>query len=352
MYLPLLLLCVLLVLFPRANVHAILPPDLVVSVSQSILGIFGLIIASVTLTLVSIRNTLFMFLPTTLHKVLFFLILCGLVIVLLAAVFFLEEEKQLAQWQSETDVELRNIWSQYSEIYSAPDERSAQDVLTGSAQKVTWAEFQQIVKDEEYLIVDIRDIHAYQSGHLEGSLHMRWADLVRGRWKELRSYKDTPILIVCFFGTTGTITSNFLAAQGFSKLYVPDGGLLTLNKQETIPLLGTIKFKYHAQMIDRLSNTEIIDLKKEDAIIIDVRSPESYNDDTVVAPDIYFFREFKTLPEIQTFLDSLEPDRSYVSLCNSDLSCFQGEMLLHDLKTAGLTAGGTYDSSKPEGIKW
>jgi hypothetical protein len=88
----LLFLCVLLVLIPRANAYAILPPDLVVSVGQSILGIIGLIFASVTLVLASIKNYLLILLPTLKHKIVFGVCMATLLGAVTGMTFFLEEE--------------------------------------------------------------------------------------------------------------------------------------------------------------------------------------------------------------------------------------------------------------------
>jgi rhodanese-related sulfurtransferase len=352
MYRPLLLLCVLLVLFPRANVHAILPPDLVVSVGQSIVGIIGLIIASVTLALASIKNYLLMLLPTLKHKVVFGVLLVGVLGAVVGVTFFLEEEKQLAQWQAGVDSEIRSAWSQYESVYSAADEKSARATMQGMAEEVTWQEFKSLARGTDYLILDIRDSYAYQVGYFPGSVHMRLADLLHGRWTELEDFKDKPILLICFLGTTGTIASDFLSAQGFTNLYIPQGGLQETLRRESVPFVGTSRFAHHEEMIDRLSVDEANALVGAGAKVIDVRSPEMYTEASPVTPDVQFFREFKTTVQIEEFVSKLQKDTTYLSVCNSDASCYQAEMLLHDLKANGLNAGGTFDVNKPQGLKW
>jgi rhodanese-related sulfurtransferase len=343
---------VLVVLMPRAEAQAILPPDLIVSTAQSLVSIFGLIMASVVLAIASIKNYLFILLPTKKHKIIFALVvICGISL-LVWNLFVAEEQRQLDQWQDGVDAEIRGVWDQYKDAYSAPDEKEARQLLTSSAQEITWKAFSEKVADKDFLIVDIRDLYAYEVGFFEGSVHMRLADLLLGRWKELESYKDKPILLICFLGTTGAIAGDFLSAQGFTDLYIPKGGLHETLRRETTPFVGNTRFKYFDEMIDRLSSEEAQLLVANGAKVIDLRSPDKYDEQTLIFPDISFFREFNSLPNITSFVGSLDANTTYVSLCNSDASCYQAEMFLHDLKAAGLTAGGTYDSSKPDGLKW
>jgi rhodanese-related sulfurtransferase len=343
---------VLIVLVPRAEVQAILPPDLIISTAQSLMSVFGLIIASVVLVIASVKNYLFILLPTRRRQLLFLLVIIIGISLLAWSLFVAEEQRQLDQWQEGVDAEIRGVWDQYKAAYSASDEKQARQSLTSSAQEITWNEFSEKVAGEEYLIVDIRDLYAYQVGYFEGSVHMRLADLLLGRWKELESYKNKPVLLICFLGTTGAIAGDFLSAQGFTDLYIPRGGLHETLRRESTPFIGDTRFKHFDEMIDRLSTKEAYLLVESGAKIIDLRSPDKYDEPTAIYPDISFFREFNSLPKIESFISSLDADTTYISLCNSDASCYQGEMFLHDLKAAGLHAGGTYDSSKPEGLKW
>jgi rhodanese-related sulfurtransferase len=265
---------------------------------------------------------------------------------------FSRRRKQLAQWQAGVDSEIRAAWSQYEGVYSAANEKSARATLQGKAEEVTWQEFKSLARGTDYLILDIRDSYAYQAGYFPGSTHMRLADLLHGRWTELEDFKDKPILLICFLGTTGTIASDFLSAQGFTNLYIPEGGLQETLRRESVPFVGTSRFAHHEEMIDRLSVDEASALVDTGAKVIDVRSPEMYSEPSPITPDEPFFREFKTTSQIDEFVSQLQKDTTYLSVCNSDASCYQAEMLLHDFKANGITAGGTFDVNKPQGLKW
>lgn len=352
MYRVIFIFCVALLIVPRAQVEAIPPPDLIISAAQSIMSVLGVIMASVVIALASVKNYLRIILRTTFRRVLFGL---GVLIFFVGVTTWLlltEENRQLQNWQSGVDEEIRAVWEQYESVYIADDEKDARAALSGAATEVTWDEFQAITNEAEYLIVDIRDTHAYEVGHFPGSVHIRLADLIRGRYEELLMYKDTPILLVCFLGTTGTIASDFLAAEGFTELYIPKGGLHETLRRDDTPFWGVTRFVHFDEMINRLPRSTAQSLQAAGATVIDFRSPNQYNEPSPVTPDQSFFREFKTIPEIDSFVQSLATTTPYLSLCNSDASCYQAEMFLHDLKSAGRTAVGTYNLTMPAGLTW
>lgn len=345
-------LAALLVFVPLHVAQAIPPPDLIFSLSQSIMSVLGLLMASLIIAVTSLQMYIRNFLLTKTGRFIMYGLCAGIALLGVALLALYINQLRFDTWQSDVDQELRDVWQVYDAAYQAPDEQVARAELTSAAQEVTWAEFLKVADGGDYLVLDIRDSHAFAAGNFLDSVHIRLADLLHGRHEELEAYKDKPIYIVCYLGTTGAIAGDFLASQGFSELYLPQDGLRNTIKRDDVPFTGVTYPQHYEEMINRLSQAEVLAAVKRDALVIDLRSPQQYEEPTKPTADLEMFREFMTEPEIDTFLQTLDANRPYVFLCNSDASCYQGEMLLHDFYEHGLQAVGTYDSTKPDGKQW
>lgn len=333
--------------------YAIPPPDLILSISQSVLSAVGVAIAGVIVALGSVRVYFKNILITKVGRVGFYSGIFILLFLCISAGILYVNNVRLNAWRSTVDSEIRAVWDEYAPIYEAQNEQEARNTLTSAATEVTWSEFESIVGDRDFVVVDIRDKHAYDAGHIDGSIHIRLADLIRGRWEELLPYKNSPVFLVCYLGSTGAIAGDFLAKQGFSDLYQPKEGLRpTLVRDVSIPFVGSPNVPEIDTLIQRISLETAETAVAEGALVIDLRSPEQYKDSTVIKPDIRMFREFMTIPEIETFVTELDHTKSYVHLCNSDASCYQGEMLILDLLDQNMTTVGIYDTNRPDGAKF
>lgn len=73
-------------------------------------------------------------------------------------------------------------------------------------------------------ILDIRQQTSFLEGHILGSLHIPMVHLEQ-KWKSLQSHQDKPIIVVCNMGQEATRASALLKQQGFTKVFVLNGGL-------------------------------------------------------------------------------------------------------------------------------
>ena len=98
-------------------------------------------------------------------------------------------------------------------------------LLVGSAgQRVSPAEATRLINQENALVVDVRDIAEFATGHLPDARHMAMATLVE-RLADLASHKDKPLILCCTTGMRAGKACAELKKQGFSRLYNLDGGV-------------------------------------------------------------------------------------------------------------------------------
>ncbi len=249
-------------------------------------------------------------------------------------------------WRKSIDTELSSLWEEYEQVYSADSESEARISLLNRDHETTWKNFMKVVDGGEYLVIDIRDIYGYESGRIPGSIHMRFGDLINGKWEEIAAYKDTPIYVVCFLGSTGALTINFLEDKGFTKLYQPILGIRQAVRSEPdLPFEGTLEAFGRVKQTRMLTNYEAYEniFKIDGLQVIDMRAPSHYINKTPITPHHKLFREFMTIPEIDDFISTLDVDGEYLALCDSSASCYQGELLFEDFERRGLKMHGVYD---------
>ncbi len=75
------------------------------------------------------------------------------------------------------------------------------------------------------LVLDIREEHEYQRGHIINSQHIPLAKLPE-KIKELEKYKDQSIIVACQTGNRSTHACKTLTKAGFTDVYNLRGGML------------------------------------------------------------------------------------------------------------------------------
>ncbi len=70
-------------------------------------------------------------------------------------------------------------------------------------------------------LIDIRDKHAFEGGHIEGARHIDDLDMPTF----LNEHdKNVPLIICCYHGHSSLSAAGFFAAKGFGNVYSLDGG--------------------------------------------------------------------------------------------------------------------------------
>lgn len=83
---------------------------------------------------------------------------------------------------------------------------------------VTSSEASQLIENISPLILDVRTIPEYASGHLQNSIHIPVQEIQR-RYGELSAHKDDNILIYCATGNRSTVAAKILIDNGFNRIF-------------------------------------------------------------------------------------------------------------------------------------
>lgn len=77
------------------------------------------------------------------------------------------------------------------------------------------------LQQKQVVIVDIRDEHSFQQGHIEGAFH-----LTNGTLNQFMQGYDfeQPVVVVCYHGNSSQGAAQYLVQQGFEEVYSMDGG--------------------------------------------------------------------------------------------------------------------------------
>lgn len=80
------------------------------------------------------------------------------------------------------------------------------------------------IKDTNPVIIDVRTVNEYNSGHIKGSLNIPHDEILKGI-KKLKINKDRVIILYCASGTRSAFALNSLKSEGFNDIY--NGGTLS-----------------------------------------------------------------------------------------------------------------------------
>ncbi|MBK5722730.1 thiosulfate sulfurtransferase GlpE [Dysgonomonas sp. Marseille-P4677] len=78
-----------------------------------------------------------------------------------------------------------------------------------------------VEKNNDSVLVDIRDTDSFINGHVDGALHLTNESL--SGFLSTTS-KDSPVLVMCYHGNSSQTVAQFLSEQGFTEVYSIDGG--------------------------------------------------------------------------------------------------------------------------------
>jgi glyoxylase-like metal-dependent hydrolase (beta-lactamase superfamily II)/rhodanese-related sulfurtransferase len=90
------------------------------------------------------------------------------------------------------------------------------------------------LKQEEVILLDVRDAPEWEAGHVEGSIHFPYWQLRDGVPEEIRNSADgKPLAVACSGGIRSTLAASFLKRAGIKNLeHVADGGVPDLKGEE------------------------------------------------------------------------------------------------------------------------
>lgn len=83
------------------------------------------------------------------------------------------------------------------------------------------SELQQVLKDKNHVVVDIRDLASYHQNHIPSAIHLTndtLADFMRD------ADIDAPTVVCCYHGISSQQAAQYLISQDFTDVYSLDGG--------------------------------------------------------------------------------------------------------------------------------
>lgn len=82
---------------------------------------------------------------------------------------------------------------------------------------------QDLIKESNVLILDVRTPQEFQGGHIKGAKPLPVSE-IEGRIGEVTGWKDKQILVYCRAGSRSTTACHILKKNGFTKLANLNGG--------------------------------------------------------------------------------------------------------------------------------
>jgi rhodanese-related sulfurtransferase len=99
----------------------------------------------------------------------------------------------------------------------------------GGAEQVSPQQATNLINHEGGVVVDVREVDAFQNGHLTAALNLPLSDLQQNTNK-LNKYKSKPIILACNDGQISGKAAVLLKKAGFTKVYALSGGIAAWQK--------------------------------------------------------------------------------------------------------------------------
>jgi rhodanese-related sulfurtransferase len=80
------------------------------------------------------------------------------------------------------------------------------------------------LQNQGALVLDIRKPEDHAAGHIAGSRQMDSHELVKAG-DNLKKYKEKPVVVYCYSGSTGASAARVLNGQGFTQVFNLRGGI-------------------------------------------------------------------------------------------------------------------------------
>ena len=87
--------------------------------------------------------------------------------------------------------------------------------------QISHVEVEQLMRERDIVIVDVRDEDSYEEGHIANAIHLSMAALQEYFNKV---HKEKAILVYCYRGVSSQSVAQHLVEQGFREAYSLIGG--------------------------------------------------------------------------------------------------------------------------------
>ena len=102
--------------------------------------------------------------------------------------------------------------------------------LSRGGKAVTAQELVNMVNKEDAVVVDVRDLKDFETGHIVDAVNIPHATLEK-RMSELNKFKERPIVVVCRMGQHSGSAGALLRKNGFENVARLKGGIMEWRNQ-------------------------------------------------------------------------------------------------------------------------
>ena len=97
-------------------------------------------------------------------------------------------------------------------------------LIQGGGTGISVAEATLKLNREDALILDVRETHEWDRGHIPDSRHIALGQVAK-RLHEIEKFKERPIIVVCASGNRSSSACGTLTRAGFAKVFNLSGGI-------------------------------------------------------------------------------------------------------------------------------
>jgi rhodanese-related sulfurtransferase len=327
--------------WPRES-HAIPPPEILSNIGSSFVQIFSLLAVFLSLA--------FSFVLQYFKRIGMF-VRRKPIIILLVAISTLGVALSTAY----TVVEVRRLYAQEEygkqvaeklhEEIARKDAEEAEDTRSDFFKAhenlpllVTNSDFEQ--QAEDAFILDAREDEEYEIGHYPGSTHIRFADLLAGKWEVLP--RDRLVFVICWSGIRGSEISAYLRERGIMAQalengvsgWVEAGGIFE----------GEIAFSavYSDPQYTKIFSTdEIKELQQQNVLTVDTRQ-ESASKPHPILGSVAISAIYTPTEELESELSRVPSSARIVTICEDFVTCFDAKIIGIKLEKRGNIFLGRY----------
>lgn len=97
-------------------------------------------------------------------------------------------------------------------------------MLRGGGNSITVSEATLKINREDAIVLDVRETHEWDAGHITGARHVALAQLDK-RLSEIDKHKAHPVIVCCASGNRSSSACGVLKRAGFEQVFNLAGGL-------------------------------------------------------------------------------------------------------------------------------
>lgn len=322
------------VFLPTETAWAIPPPEFIIQVASQMAAFFtiGLVACSALTTMAYQLAKAYL----ARHQKWFWAIALILTVAVSGGgAYYFDQNARLQQAEK-----LNLAWQKQIKPSASPQTSPPQ--ATETPNTISNAELKDLLRrsaDSGVYLLDARESVEHELGRIPGSVHIRAADLMDGRYRELPT--DRPIVVICWSGLRGNEVTAFLKGKGLDARALASGVNSWVAEQGA--WVGEVDF-YKGYADDRYrlvySTAQTRALVDAGTILVDVRNPLTLRNiisESVAIPMLYL-----PTSELKERLAKIPRGTKVLTICDDLASCFDATATGIELERHGGIYLGKY----------